>query len=110
MIGAGQTAQGGGDAYVAKLDSKGKLVYEKQFGTSGKRPGLRPPRPPPMAASMSPASRTATRSSPNMPMAMRPRAPVWQTDLGDLQNGGGIGGLTVSGNQLYVSGTTRTRT
>ena len=28
-------------------------------------------------------------------------------DLGDLQNGGGIGGLTVSGNQIYVSGTTQ---
>ncbi len=34
-------------------------------------------------------------------------APVWQQDLGDLQNGGAIGGLTVSGNQVYVSGTTQ---
>ena len=35
VIGAGQTAQGGGDAYLAKFDSKGNLLAENQFGTSG---------------------------------------------------------------------------
>ena len=33
-------------------------------------------------------------------------APVWTQDLGALSAGGGIGGLTVSGGQVYVSGTT----
>jgi hypothetical protein len=32
---------------------------------------------------------------------------VWSTDLGTLQNGGSIGGITVSGDQVYVSGTTQ---
>jgi hypothetical protein len=105
-IGAGQTAQGGGDAYVAKLDSKGNIVYEQQFGTSGKDQ----------------VSATATAADGSLYVASvqnghaiiskyangdAKSAPVWQTDLGDLQNGGGIGGLTVSGNQLYVSGTTQ---
>ena len=34
VIGAGQTAQGGGDAYLAKFNSTGTLVAENQFGTS----------------------------------------------------------------------------
>ncbi|HEX4270642.1 MAG TPA: hypothetical protein VHZ32_04615, partial [Rhizomicrobium sp.] len=33
-------------------------------------------------------------------------APVWSQDLGALSNGGAVGGLTVSGGQVYVSGTT----
>jgi hypothetical protein len=33
-------------------------------------------------------------------------APVWSEDLGALSTGGGIGGLAVSGNQVYVSGST----
>ncbi|HEY1961946.1 MAG TPA: hypothetical protein VGG69_05980, partial [Rhizomicrobium sp.] len=32
--------------------------------------------------------------------------PVWSQDLGDLQTAGTIGGLTVSGNNIYLSGTT----
>ena len=32
--------------------------------------------------------------------------PVWTMDLGALQNGGSISGLTVSGNNIYVAGTT----
>ncbi len=34
-------------------------------------------------------------------------APAWQVDLGALQNGGSIGGLAVSGNQIYLSGSTQ---
>src|ERR1700753_2572938 len=33
--GAGQTSQGGGDAYLAKFSSTGTLLAENQFGTSG---------------------------------------------------------------------------
>jgi hypothetical protein len=32
-------------------------------------------------------------------------AAVWQEDLGALQSGGSLGGLTVSGNKVYLSGT-----
>ena len=105
-IGAGQTAQGGGDAYVAKLDSKGNVVYEQQFGTSGKDQ---------VAATATAADGSLYVASVQNGHAIISKyangdatsAPVWQTDLGDLQNGGGIGGLTVSGNQVYVSGTTQ---
>ena len=41
VIGAGQTAQGGGDAYLAKFDSNGNLLAENQFGTSRRRSGRR---------------------------------------------------------------------
>ena len=106
VIGKGQTKVGGSDAYVAKLDSKGNLVYEQQFGTT---------------ASDSVAA-TATASDGSLYVASvqnghaivakyangdATSAPVWQQDLGDLQNGGAIGGLTVSGSQVYVSGTTQ---
>ncbi|HKQ11142.1 MAG TPA: hypothetical protein VJS85_08140, partial [Rhizomicrobium sp.] len=35
VIGAGQVSLGQGDAFLAKYDSKGKLLAETQFGTSG---------------------------------------------------------------------------
>ncbi len=35
VITTGQTAVGGQDAYVAKFDSTGKVVYAQQFGTTG---------------------------------------------------------------------------
>ncbi|HXC55208.1 MAG TPA: hypothetical protein VNU97_07940 [Rhizomicrobium sp.] len=106
VIGAGQTKAGGNDAYVAKLSSKGALVYEKQFGTSANDT----------------VAATATASDGSLYVASvqnghaivskyangdATAAPVWTSDLGDLQNGGGIGGLAVSGSQIYVSGTTQ---
>ena len=106
VIGSGQTKQGGNDAYVAKLDNKGKLVYEKQFGTSANDT----------------VAATATASDGSLYVASvqnghaivskyangdATAAPAWTSDLGDLQNGGGIGGLAVSGSQLYISGTTQ---
>ena len=106
VIGKGQTKVGGNDAYVAKLDSKGKLVYEQQFGTTANDT----------------VAATATGSDGSLYVASvqnghaivskyangdATTAPVWQQDLGDLQNGGGIGGLAVSGGQVYVSGTTQ---
>jgi hypothetical protein len=105
IIGAGQTNQGAGDAYVAKFDSTGALVYEQQSGTSG-------------ADSV---AATATTSDGGLVVANTQnghaiiskyangdatQAPVWQVDLGNLQNGGAIGGLSVSGSDIYVSGTT----
>ena len=104
-IGAGQTNQGGGDAYIAKFDSSGALAYEKQSGTSASDT----------------VSATAVASDGGLVVASvqnghaivskyaggdATAAPVWQVDLGALQNGGSIGGLAVSGSNVYVSGTT----
>jgi hypothetical protein len=106
VIGSGQTKSGGADAYVAKLDNKGKLVYEKQFGTTASDT---------VAATASAADGSLYVASVQNGHAIVSKyangdattAALWTSDLGDLQNGGGIGGLTVSGNQLYISGTTQ---
>jgi hypothetical protein len=105
VIGAGQTAQGGSDAYLAKFSSSGKLIAESQFGTSG-------------ADSV---AATATGSDGSLYVASVQNgeaivskyaggditsAPSWTENLGTLQAGGNIGGIAVSGNQVYVSGTT----
>ncbi len=105
-IGSGQTKIGGADAYVAKLDNKGKVVYEKQFGTTADDA----------------VSATALTDSGDLLVASvqnghailskyaggdATQAAVWQMDMGDLQYGGSVTGLAVSGGQIYVSGTTR---
>src|SRR5476649_1222075 len=105
VIGAGQVAQGKGDAYLAKFDSKGKLLAESQFGTSG-------------ADSV---AATAVGSDGSLYVASTQNghaivakyaggditsAPVWTEDLGALQSGGTIGGLAVSNGKVYVSGST----
>lgn len=105
VIGAGRTNSGGNDAYVAKLDAKGKLVYEQQFGTSGNDA---------VAATTVADSGDLVVASVQNGHAILSKyadggataAPTWQIDLGDLQNGGAIGGLAVSGDQIYVSGST----
>jgi hypothetical protein len=106
VIGSGQTQSGGQDAYVAKLDKKGNIVYEQQFGTSGSDA----------------VAATATGSDGSLYVASTQNGhaivskyangdatqpPVWSQDLGDLQNGGAIGGLAVSGSKIYVSGSTQ---
>jgi len=105
VVGAGQTSQGNGDAYLAKFSSTGTLLAENQFGTSG-------------ADSV---AATATGSDGSLYVASVQNgeailskyaggnitaAPTWTEDLGALQAGGSIGGLAVSGNQVYVSGST----
>ncbi len=105
VIGAGQSALGKGDAYLAKFDSKGKLLAENQFGTSN----------------ADQVSATATGADGSLYVATVQNGeaivmkyaggdinggPVWTQNLGALQNGGSIGGLTVSGDQVYVSGAT----
>jgi hypothetical protein len=106
VIGAGQTAQGKADAFLAKFDSKGKLLAENQFGTS--------------AADSVAATATAADGSLYVASVQNGHAilakyaggditaaPQWSQDLGDLSAGGAIGGLAVSaGGQVYVSGTT----
>ncbi len=105
VIGAGQTSKGNSDAYLAEFDSKGNLVAENQFGTSG----------------ADQVGATAIGSDGSLYVASVQNgdavvskyangaitsAPTWSQDLGPLSAGGAIGGLTVSGNQVYVSGTT----
>lgn len=106
VVGAGQVSAGGQDAYVLKLDSKGKIAYEQQFGTSG-------------ADSV---AATAVTDSGDLVVASvqnghaivskyaggdATQPPTWTMDMGDLQYGGTIGGLVVKGNDVYISGTTR---
>ena len=105
VIGAGMVNQGGSDAYLVKLDSKGKILSEAQFGTSANDT----------------VSATATGPDGSLYVASVQNghaiiakyaggditaAPTWTQDLGELQGGGAIGGLAVSGGQLYVSGAT----
>ena len=105
VIGAGQTSGGGGDAFLAKYDSTGKLLAENQFGTSGSDS----------------VAATATGSDGSLYVASVQNgeaivskyaggninaAPTWTQDLGALQAGGAIGGLAVSNGSVYVSGTT----
>jgi hypothetical protein len=104
-IAGGQTNNGGTDGYVAKLNSSGKIQYEQQLGTSGNDT----------------VSATATAADGSLYVASvqngeaivskyangnATSAPVWTQDLGSLQNGGTIGGIAVSGSQIYLSGTT----
>ena len=105
VIGAGEVAQGKGDAFLAKFDSKGKLLSDTQFGTSGND----------SVAAMA----TGTDGSLYVASVQDGRAivskyaggdinsaPLWSQNLGDLAPGGGIGGLSVANGKVYVSGTT----
>jgi hypothetical protein len=104
VLGAGQTNSGGSDAYVTKLDSTGKIVYEQQFGTSGNDS----------------VAATATTSDGGLVVASTQNGeayltkyadgdatgtPEWSVDVGALDNGQ-LAGLTVSGDQIYLAGST----
>jgi hypothetical protein len=104
VIASGQTNAGGIDAYITKLTSAGALVYHRQFGT----------------ASEDAAKHTAIASDGNVVVASVENghailrkysgadgtsAAMWELDLGDLQ-GGALGGITISGGKIYLSGAT----
>ncbi len=104
VIASGQTSAGGTDAYITKLTSQGTLVYHRQFGT----------------AAEDAAKHTAIASDGNVVVASVENghailrkydaadgtsAALWEIDLGDLQ-GGALGGLTISGGKIYLSGAT----
>jgi hypothetical protein len=99
------TASGKADAFLAKFDSKGKLLAENQFGTSGNDS---------VAATATAADGSLYVASVQNGRAILSKytggditaAPAWSQDLGDLMGGGAIGGLAVDGNQVYLSGTT----
>ncbi len=105
-MGAGQTSSGGSDAYLAQLNSSGKVLAEQQFGTSGNDS---------VAATAVTASGDLVVASEQNGQAILSKytggnvtaAPAWQVTLGALQNGGSISGLAISGNQIYVSGSTQ---
>jgi hypothetical protein len=105
VIGKGQTNAGKQDGYVAELNSKGKIVYQQQMGTSG----------------VDQVSAMTTTSDGSLLVASVQNGhavlskysngdatspPTWTQDLGDLQNGGTISSIAVSGNQIYLSGST----
>ena len=104
VITSGEINAGGTDAYVTKLSSAGSLVYHRQFGTAGEDwaaqiavaadGGL-------IVASME-NSRAIVRK---FDSADGDSAALWEMDLGDIQTGG-LGGITLSGDQVYVSGST----
>ena len=105
VIGAGMTASGKADAFLAKFDSTGKLLAENQFGTSGNDS---------VAATATAADGSLYVASVQNGRAILAKytagdittAPAWTQDLGELQGGGAIGGLAVNGSQIYLSGTT----
>ena len=105
VFGAGHTALGQGDAFLAKFDSKGKLLAENQFGTTGSDS---------VAATATDAGGNLFVASVQNGHAVISKyaggditaAPVWSQDLGDMAAGGAIGGLTVANGKVYVSGST----
>jgi hypothetical protein len=105
VVGSGQTSLGGQDAYLAEISSKGKVVSEKQFGTSSADTVS--------ATAMTDSGDLLVASVQNGHAILSKYAggdvtatPAWTMDMGDLQTGGGIGGIAVSGDKIYVSGTT----
>lgn len=104
-IGASQTNQGGSDAYIVKYDSTGKLAAQQQYGTvaDDKAAGI---------TTMADGSVLVASVQNGHAIVAKyaagniTAAPVWQKDLGNLQTGGAIGGIAVSGSEIYVSGTT----
>jgi hypothetical protein len=105
VVGAGQVSQGNGDAFLAKYDSTGKLLAENQFGTSGADSVS--------ATATGPDGSLYVASVQNGDAILSKYAggdittpPTWTQDLGSLAAGGSIGGLTVSGSKVYVSGST----
>lgn len=105
VIGAGQASAGGGDAYLVKLSSQGKILAENQFGTSGSDS---------IGAMTTGSDGSLYVASTQNGDAIVTKyaggditsAPVWTKDLGALQAGGAIGGIVASNGSVYVSGTT----
>jgi hypothetical protein len=103
-IGSGQTSSGGTNAYLATLNSSGTITSEQQYGPSGSDQVS--------AMAMTASGNLVVASVQNGQGILSEytggditSTPAWQIDMGNLQNGA-IGGIAVSGNQIYVSGTT----
>ncbi|MBI3676312.1 MAG: hypothetical protein HY243_06810 [Proteobacteria bacterium] len=106
VIGSGQSNSGDADAYLAKFDSKGKLLAEKQLGTAGadkvaataydENGNL-------FVASVQNGHAVIAKYAGGDITAM----PAWQSDLGDLGANGALSGLVVKNGQVTLSGSTR---
>lgn len=100
----GNTAGGGVDGYVTKLNSSGTLQYNREFGGAGDERtqaialasdgGL-------LVASLEGGHAILTKYD----SASGSSAAVWTKDLGAL-DGGAIGAIAVDGSDIYVGGTT----
>ena len=102
VLGAGQTSSGQSDAYVTKLSSAGKIVYEQQFGTSGSDSVA--------ATAVTSDGGLVVASTHNGEAYLTKYAngdatgtPEWSVDVGALNNGQ-LSSLAVSGNQIYLAG------
>lgn len=101
---SGQSAGGGADGYVTKLDSAGKLVYNRQFGgTDDERT---------QAIALTADGKLLVASLEDGRAILRKYdtasgagAAIWEKDLGAIA-GGAIGAIAVSGSDIYVAGST----
>lgn len=103
-IGAGTVSAGGVDAYLQKLSATGALQFTRQFGTAGEDRIA--------ALAVNASGELVTASVENgaakiqkFSSADGTSAAIWSQELGAIGEGS-IGGLTVSGAQVFVSGTT----
>lgn len=106
VVGSGQAKVGGADAYIARLDSKGAIVSENQFGTAGADQVSA------MTVGDDGSLYVASVQDGHAIVAKYANGDitsdaVWQKDLGDLQTNGSIGAIAIKGSDIYVAGTTR---
>ena len=103
-VSSAATYGGGLDGYVTKISADGTVEYSKQFGDSGDDQ----------------ASAVAVDGSGNFYLAgekdgkvvlrkyadsAASQTPVWELELGDLQDNGAVTGLAIgSGGEIYLSG------
>lgn len=103
-LAAGLTSGGGQDAFVTKLTSAGKLVYNRQFGGSGDQSvtGLATDASGNLIV-LSTDQGTAKVTS--FDSSSGTSAALWSQDIGDL-SGGQASAITVDGSNIYVGGWT----
>ena len=103
-LAAGLTAGGGEDAFVTKLNSAGKLVYNREFGGTGDQSvtGLATDANGNLVVlSMDQGNASVT----SFDSTDGTSAALWSQDLGNLA-GGQAGAITVDGSNIYVGGWT----
>ena len=104
VIGSGQVNQGGTDAYLATISNKGKILSEKQFGTSGSDTVS--------ATTVTSDGDLVVASVQNGNAILSKYAsgnitstPSWTYNMGALGSGGVISDIAVQDGKIYVTGT-----